>query len=623
MEAKMSLQARRELLNNLRSRYRRADKKQKKTILDEFIQAAQYGRKHAIALLNKDEHQTDRAKGTGRKRKYDEPVRQVLIQIWRAANEICSKRLIPFLPDFLEALQRTGHLELTEEIRNKVLSMCPATADQLLSSERRAAGGKSTTRSGALLKRQIPIRTFSDWNDVVPGFFEADLVAHCGTDASGRFLNSLVMIDIATSWTECFALLQKGEAEVIAAIKCAQEILPVPILGFDSDNGSEFINHGVIGFCRENQITFTRSRAYKKNDQAHVEERNGSVVRRTVGYDRYEGDPARYALQQLYHTLRLYVNFFQPSMKLISKQRDGAKVSRQYDSAQTPYRRMLNSPEISEQTKSALRLTYSGLDPVVLLKELEQLQDSLWKHAWRQAGTNDAQLESSDMMITIMPSPSDEPQLPAVKRSRRVYNSSVPTKTVKVEKKEPRRKYRKTRKPRKPSKPRTVRTRKDPFENVVAEIEAQFQRNQNITAKQLLTILQKKFPGDFSDAQRRTLMRRLKNLRNSKDEPVIPAPIRQTYPKHIKSRSKLSVEQWHQVNDEVKACFNRDQKISAQELLTILRKKFPESVSDAQLQTLRRRLAKLRNNPQTSQFGSGSQQRSIEITSKVLQRHHK
>jgi hypothetical protein len=160
MEARMSLQARRELLNRLRPRYRKADRNQKQTILDEFIEVTQYGRKHAIALLNKEVKQTDRPKGTGRKRKYDETVKQVLIQIWRAANEICSKRLIPFLPDFLEALERTGRLELTEEVRNKLLSMCPATADQLLSSERRIAGGRSTTRSGTLLKRQIPIRTF-------------------------------------------------------------------------------------------------------------------------------------------------------------------------------------------------------------------------------------------------------------------------------------------------------------------------------------------------------------------------------------------------------------------------------------------------------------------------------
>jgi len=591
----MSLQARRELLNNLRHRYRRADRTKKNKILDEFVQVTHYGRKHAIALLNKSEQQTDRPKVSGRKRKYDEPVKQALIHIWRIANEICSKRLIPFLPDFLEALERTGRLEVTEEVRCKLLTMCAATADQLLASERRGAGGKSTTRSGTLLKRQIPIRTFSDWNDVVPGFFEADLVAHCGDNTGGKYLNSLVLIDIATAWTECFALLQKGEAEVIAAIKNAQEILPVTMLGFDSDNGSEFINHGIIDFCRENQITFTRSRPYKKNDQAHVEERNGSVVRRTVGYDRYEGDAARQALQQLYQVMRLYVNFFQPSMKLISKQRDGVKVSRRYDPAQTPYRRMLNSPSVLEETKSALKQTYSKLDPVALLKDLEQLQDAFWKHSWRQTASDEgAQSEASDLLITILPSTTEDSQLETVKSSRRNYKSPALAASAKITPTETRRKYRKTQKPRKSPKSSNWYIRPDPFANVNEEIKEKFLRNQNITAKQLLTALQRKYPGQFPDAQRRTLMRRLKKLRNL-DGAAMPAPSRRTYPKHIKSRDKLSTEQWQQVTEEVKACFEEDRNISAQQLLPLLQKKFPESVTDAQLKTLQRRLTKLRN----------------------------
>lgn len=419
-------------------------------------------------------------------------------------------------------------------------------------------------------------------------------MAHCGVDPSGRFLNTLVLIDIATSWTECFALLQKCEAEVIAAIQNAQDLLPVAILGFDSDNGSEFINHGLIAFCRDNQITFTRSRAYKKNDQAHVEERNGSVVRRTIGYDRYEGCAARDALQ-LYLTMRLYVNFFQPSMKLTSKQRDGAKVSRQYDSAKTPYRRMLDAPSVSKKAKSALRLMYSKLDPVSLLNELEQLQDAFWKHAWRQNSCSDvAESESLDLPISIMPAVDDESQLPTIRRSRKEQKLSAVAASVKTKETETRRKYRQTRKPRNQGKPHNWRTRKDPFENVIEEIEMQFQRNQNITAKQLLTILMKKFPGDFSEAQRRTLMRRLNKLRQSLDGQAIPSPSRKTYPKHIQSRSKLSPEQWQQVSKEVTACFVLNPEISAPDLLSILQRKFPDNISDAQIPTLRRRLKQLR-----------------------------
>ncbi len=591
----MSLQARRELLNSLRPRYREANKTQKKKILDEFIQVTNYGRKHAIALLNKDVSQTLRSRCNGRQRKYDSSVKEALIQVWHAANEICSKRLVPFLPEFLEALDRTGQWQVTPAVREKLLSMCPATADQLLASERRVSRGKSTTRSGTLLKRQIPIRTFSDWNDVEPGFFEADLVAHCGVDPSGRFLNTLVLVDIATSWLECFALLQKSEAEVINALQNAQALLPVTILGFDSDNGSEFINHGLIDFCKEHQITFTRSRAYKKNDQAHVEERNGSVVRKTIGYDRYEGYIARDALQMLYQTMRLYVNFFQPTMKLISKQRVGAKVSRQYDSAQTPYRRMLNAPHVSDKAKSALREIYSRLDPIELLKELETLQDALWKHAWRQMPNPENILDSHELRISILPAVNEAIQVQPAKRSRKVQKEILIVRTAtKVQPAEIPRKYRKTRKPRNPSKQHTWRTRKDPFEQAAEEIETQFHQNQNVTARQLLAELEKKFPGCFSEAQIRTLMRRLNNLRNLRDGHAIPPPVRQTYPKHIKSREKLSPAHWQQVNEAVVSNFNQNSALSCKELLLILQKRFPELITEAQLPTLRRRLSKLR-----------------------------
>lgn len=585
----MSLQARRELLNNLRTRYRGAGKKEKKRILDEFTKVTQYGRKHAIYLLNQDESQTRSPRGVGRQRKYDDRVKQALLRLWHIANEICSKRLIPFLPDLLEVLERTGQIDLEPDVRAKLLTMCPATADQLLASERKTVHGKSTTRSGALLKRQIPVRTFSDWNDVVPGFFEADLVAHCGSDTSGTFLNTLVLTDIATSWTECFALLRRSEEGVIQALRTAQRILPVPLLGFDSDNGSEFINHGLIDFCREQKITFTRSRAWKKNDQAHVEERNGSVVRRTVGYDRYEGTSARDALERLYETMRLYVNFFQPTMKLVSKEREGSKVHRKYDAAQTPFRRMLNSPVASEKTKRSLRRIYAQLDPVALMTELEQLQDGLWQHAWRRPNNPDSTKSLDAAMPAVGETPTalqefvpslDSAQIPASPVGHRAALS--------------RRQYRRMRKPRKPLAARTWSTRADPLEGANAEIEICFQQNPNITAQQLLTRLQKKYPGKYPDATRRTLMRRLKKLRSSGDGPAILAPVRQTYPRHIKSRAKLSTEQWKLVTSEVNSCFEADQNISAQRLLPVLRKKFPGIVSDAQLKTIQRRLKKLR-----------------------------
>lgn len=192
--------------------------------------------------------------------------------------------------DLLTALERFGHLSISMEVRNRLLTISTSTVDRLLETKRQEnSKGICTTRPGSLLKKQIKIRTFADWDDVVPGFLEGDLVAHCGDQIGGAFLNTLVLTDIASTWTEFFPLLRKSEADVIAALKVAQQILPFSLIGLDTDNGSEFINYTLLNFCKTQKITFTRSRAYKKNDQAHVEEKNGSIVRRLIGYDRYEG----------------------------------------------------------------------------------------------------------------------------------------------------------------------------------------------------------------------------------------------------------------------------------------------------------------------------------------------
>ena len=201
-------------------------------------------------------------------------VRLALVTVWKAANRICARRLMPFLPDFVAALERFGHLSLAGEVRERLLAMSPATADRLLYHERHPAGSTiSTTRRGKLLKHQIPVRTFFDWNDLAPGFVEADLVAHCGEGAEGAYLNTLTLTDIATGWTECLALIRRSEADVSAAIHAVRQRLPFPLLGLDTDNGGEFINYDLFRYCEKEKITFTRSRAYRKNDQAHVEEK--------------------------------------------------------------------------------------------------------------------------------------------------------------------------------------------------------------------------------------------------------------------------------------------------------------------------------------------------------------
>jgi site-specific recombinase XerD len=377
----MSLQARRELLLSLRPQYVNASPREKKKLLNGFVAATGYNRKHAVTLLSKGINK----KGEGRrkrKRKYDQAVVDALLIVWKAAYRVCSKRLIPFMPILVDSLIRHGHLDISETVKKQLLSVSPATADRLLVPERRKSGkGLSTTKPGYLIKKHIPIRTFADWNDVAPGFLEADLVAHCGENVRGQFLNTLTMTDIATGWTELGALMGKSERDVLQEMAEIKELLPFSLLGVDTDNGGEFINYGLVEWCSKNNITFTRSREYKKNDQAHVEQKNGSIVRHLIGYDRYEGIESWQLLSQLYRIARLYINFFQPCLKLISKWRDGARVHKRYDTAKTPYQRILISATVTEESKERLRKIFPSLDPMLLLQEMERLQMDLWKTA--------------------------------------------------------------------------------------------------------------------------------------------------------------------------------------------------------------------------------------------------
>ena len=283
MRSHLSYRAKRELLLQIAPRYGEASSALKEVILDEFVATTGYARTYAIRLLN---HPVDIKLTIERPRmpRYGSEVQQALHLTWTAANHICAKRLIPFLPTLVEALERHGHLQLSEECRNQLLSMSPATADRLLRPYRKQERrGISTTRSGTLLKKQIPIRTFQDWNEVKPGFLEADLVAHCGTQAEGSFLYTLTLTDVATGWTECLPLLNRGQEAVVAALRRAQQLLPFPILGIDTDNGAEFINLELMAYCEQEHITFTRGRPQKSNDQCYVEQKNGQIVRGCSG----------------------------------------------------------------------------------------------------------------------------------------------------------------------------------------------------------------------------------------------------------------------------------------------------------------------------------------------------
>jgi hypothetical protein len=526
MEVQMSIQTKKELLLHTKRRYVVANLKNKRKILDEFVSITNYSRKYAIHLFNKKD-QTElhaskniaKKKRNIRKRKYDESLKAALLTIWYAANQICSKRLVPFIPDLLVVLERFGYIALSENIRKKLLQISPATVDRLLETQRlENRGGISTTRPGSLLKKQIKIRTFADWNDVIPGFLEGDLVAHCGDRTDGVFLNTLVLTDIASSWTEFFPLLKKSSENVIASLEILQQILPFMLLGLDTDNGSEFINYALLDFCRRHEITFTRSRAYKKNDQAHVEEKNGSIVRRVIGYDRFEGIDAYNALSELYAILRLYINFFQPSLKLISKKRDGAKVTKKYDKAKTPYQRLLTSTSVPESVKTKLRIQYETLDPVLLLKNLQKLQNNFWKHAWKKQTQNiTSNINASSFVKEKVFKQSHELD-PGEVITQTTNTVNIKVANIEILKNNPSQKnnriYRHTKKPRKQLAPRTWRTRADPFENVWdKKIRIQLELNPACTATSLLNNLIKADPEKFNTGNLRALQRKLAQWR--------------------------------------------------------------------------------------------------------------
>ena len=498
MSRKLSLKSRRELWAQTADPYGQVRGREKGQILDQFVAATGYSRKHAITVLNHP--QVSQGHSVRRSRRYDERVEQALISLWKAANQICAKRLVPFLPELVSSMERHGHLSLPEDVRERLLTISPATADRLLARERSPTQrGQSMTRPGSLLKKQIRVRTFTDWDDLQPGFVEADLVAHCGETTEGSFLHTLVLVDVATGWTECLALLRRSEADVIGALNSVRQRLPVALLGLDTDNGSEFINYEMLRYCQRERITFTRSRVNKRNDQAYVEEKNGSVVRRLIGYDRYEGVDAWRALMQLYEVLRLYLNLFQPSMKLLSKKRDGARVSKRYDQAQTPCQRVLASTQVRKWDKAELRRLFRELDPLALLKELERRQDRFWQYANR----GPTQSADARVSLALAERTSNPEQRVWVSPSPLVGQDQSP-------KSQGPRRYRRTKKPRVP---RTWRTRKDSFAEVWTEIRLRLEINPAQTAKALFLDLQRRYPGRFHKGQLRTLQRRIRDWR--------------------------------------------------------------------------------------------------------------
>lgn len=363
-----------------RERYRQAPRAEKRQLLDEIVAVTGIHRKAAIRLLRRAPRPRATPGPGGRPREYGPEVAAAAEVLWQASGRIGAHRLHPFVPELLERLVQCGELTVPPDVDKRLRQASRPTLARLLAPARATfpRRGATLTRPGGWLRQEIPIRTFTEWDDARPGFCEVDLVAHCGSSTEGFYLCTLCAVDIATAWVELDAVWGKSQQRVGGAIHHVWGRLPVPLVGLDSDNGSEFINRGLYDWCRRHGITFTRSRAWKKNDSAHVEQKNGAVVRQLVGYDRFASKAAYGQLQRVYRLARLHVNFFQPVQKLVTKTREGARAHRVYDRAQTPYQRLRAAGVLTPAKRQELEALYQSLNPLQLRRDLEAELDRLW-----------------------------------------------------------------------------------------------------------------------------------------------------------------------------------------------------------------------------------------------------
>ena len=464
-------------------RYQQSPAAEKGWILDEFVALTGYHRKHAIRVLNGNAPMPGARRG--RRCLYDEAVTEGLVVLWEASDRVCGKRLKALLPILVPALERHGHLTLDPRVREQLMAVSAATIDRRLAPARAVTAGQRRRRRSRLdgVRGSVPVRTFGDWHDPAPGFVEADLVAHCGTSMAGSFAWTLVLTDISSGWTECVPLLVREARLVVDALDQLRGALPFPLRGIDTDNGSEFLNEVVIGFCKENGIEFTRSRPYRKNDQAWVEQKNGAVVRRLVGYGRLEGLPGAEALARLYSAARLFVNVFQPSFKLAEKTRIGARVRKRYHAPETPCGRLLASDAIPATMKERLRALLGTLDPLGLLDEIRAVQHHL---AGLAAGA------------TVHPMPQRDADLDGFLRSLALAWRAGEVRPTHQPRKRP---------------PRHWRTRRDPFESTWPRVVEWLEAEPHRTAKELFDRLRREHPEMFPPGQLWTLQRRVRDWR--------------------------------------------------------------------------------------------------------------
>jgi len=325
----MSTATARELVRRRRADYVKAKTRADQArILDQLVKLTGYHRKSLLRLLSGPDAAKPPVPPPGRVSAYALILPQ-LRKLWAAGFFACGKRLGAFLPELVDLLVAGDELQVTGFEERLLRSASSATIDRLLAADRSPQQRRvSTTKAGALLRSQIPVRTFADWTEQQPGFLEIDLVAHCGESTRGEPLWTLDLTDVLTGWTVLVAMKGKGQQGTEAALEAARKQLPFPVKGIDCDNGSEFINAHLVKYCAARQITFTRCRPYKKNDQCHVEERNGSVVRQFVGYRRFESDEELALLRAVYLRVNRYHNYYWPMMRLQSRERQGSKVKK-------------------------------------------------------------------------------------------------------------------------------------------------------------------------------------------------------------------------------------------------------------------------------------------------------